>query len=70
MFGKRQNLEFQRLEKAKFRSPMFGKEKLGIPMFRKKGKLWNSNVWKRQTLEFQCLKKATLRIPMLEKAKF
>ena len=43
---KSQSLEFQCLEKPKFRIPMFGK-----------AKIQNSNVWKGQNSEFQCLEK-------------
>ena len=47
MFGKSQKLEFQCLEKPKFRFPMFGKGiKFKIPM-----------IGKSRNLEFQCLEK-------------
>ena len=66
MFGKKQDLEFQCLEKGKIQnSNVWKKAKFRIPMF-----------GKRQNLEFQCLekrkiqnsndwKKAKFRIPML-----
>ena len=46
---KKENLQFQCLEKEKFRFPMFGK-----------AKVWNSNVWKKANFEFQCSEKAKI----------
>ena len=70
MFGKSQRLEFQCLEKPKFKIPMSGKAKFRIPMFGKrrnlefqcleKAKIQNSNVWKSQNLEFQSLDKGKI----------
>ena len=71
MVGKA-NLEFQCLEKANFRIPMFGTRHLKCRLQSlEKGKIKNSNVWKktrfripifgkRQNLEFQCLEKGKI----------
>ena len=49
IFGKSKNLKFQSLEKPKFRIVMF-----------RKGKIWDSDVWKSQNLEYQCLEKVEI----------
>ena len=61
MFGKNQNLEFQCVEKLKFRMAMFRKANI-YNSFKclENVNIWNSNVWKKENLEFQCLEKGEI----------
>ena len=57
---KRQNSQFQCLEKEKSRIPILELPKFRIPMF-EKAKIHYSNLWKSQSSQLQCLKKLKLK---------
>ena len=57
---KRQNSQFQCLEKEKSRIPILELPKFRISMF-EKAKIHYSNLWKSQSSQLQCLRKLKLK---------